>query len=144
MDGLIQFFFKYPAFVFEQGEFTFAASRAMILAIVVAALAALATLVTYRRIHGGMPSRDRIVLMAFRSALVFLLAFCLFRPSLVLKAAVPQQNFLGVLLDDSRSMTIADRNGEPRTKFVADQFGQPSSPLLQALSKKFVDRKSVV
>ena len=35
--------------------------------------------------------------------------FCLFRPALILKAAVPQQNFLGVLVDDSRSMSIADR-----------------------------------
>lgn len=140
MDGLIQFFFKYPAFVFEQGEFTFASSRAMSLVILVAAVAAVAMLVTYRRVSGGMPTRDRIVLTTLRVALVVLLAFCLFRPSLVLKAAVPQQNFLGVLLDDSRSMTIADRDGQTRTKFVEDQFGQPTSPLLEALSKKFVLR----
>lgn len=140
MDALIQFFFKYPAFVFEQGEFAFAASRSMTLVITVAALVALAMLVTYRRVHGGMPLRDRIVLTTLRVALVALLAFCLFRPSLVLKAAVPQQNFLGILLDDSRSMTIADRDGQPRTKFVVDQFGQPTSPLLEALSKKFVLR----
>ena len=41
-----------------------------------------------------------------------LLVFCLFRPTLVLKAAVPQQNFVGVLVDDSRSMSIADTNGQ--------------------------------
>ena len=29
------------------------------------------------------------------------------RPSLILRAAVPQQNFLGVLIDDSRSMILS-------------------------------------
>lgn len=140
MDALFQFFFKYPGFIFEQGEFTFASSRAMTVVIAATALAALAMLLTYRRVHGGMPVRDRIVLTTLRMALVGVIAFCLFRPSLVLKAAVPQQNFLGILLDDSLSMTIADRDGQTRTRFVQDQFGQPTSPLLDALSKKFVLR----
>lgn len=140
MDAFFQFLFKYPAFVFEQGEFAFATSRVMLLVIGVVALGSAAMLVTYRQVHGGMPRRDRIVLASLRIALVGLLAFCLLRPSLVLKAAVPQQNFLGILLDDSRSMTIADREGKTRTQFVQDQFGQPTSPLLDALSKKFVLR----
>ena len=54
---------------------------------------------------------------------------------LVLKAAVPQQNFLGVLVDDSRSMQIADRDGQPRSAFVQQQFGKPDAPLLKALSR---------
>lgn len=140
LDRLFQFLFKYPAFVFEQGEFTFAASRSMSLAIAAAALVALGVLVTYRGIEGEGRARDRVVLTALRVALVTILVFCLFRPSLILKAAVPQQNFLGVLIDDSRSMTIADRDGQTRTQFVQEAFGQPTSPLLEALSKKFVLR----
>ena len=53
-------------------------------------------------------------------------------------AAVPQQNFLGVLIDDSKSMTIADRDEKPRTAFVQDQFGQPDSPLLKAELNEFL------
>ena len=63
------------------------------------------------------------MLVAVRLALLALLVFCLIRPSLILHAAVPQQNFLGVLIDDSRSMTIADRDEKPRTDFVHEQFG---------------------
>ena len=140
LDRLFQFFFKYPAFVFEQGEFTFAASRGASLAIVAAAVIALGVLITYRGIDGEGRARDRAILTALRVALVVLLVFCLFRPSLVLKAAVPQQNFLGVLIDDSRSMAIASRDGQTRTQFVHEAFGQPTSPLLEALSKKFVLR----
>ena len=52
-------------------------------------------------------ARDRAVLIALRLAALAVVLFCLLRPELILKAAVPQQNFLGVLIDDSRSLQIA-------------------------------------
>src|SRR5262249_9613547 len=64
----------------------------------------------------------------------------LVRPTLVLKAAVPQQNFLGVLVDDSRSMAIADRDGATRGAFVQEQLSGHNARLLQALSQRFVVR----
>ena len=80
-----------------------------------------------------------MVLVALRLVTLAVIAFCLLRPALILKAAVPQQNFLGVLVDDSRSLQIADRDGRPRSAFVADTLGA-DRPLLNALSKKFVLR----
>src|SRR5258705_9009516 len=65
---------------------------------------------------------------------------CLFRPLLVIKAAVLQQNFLGVLLDDSKSMQIADHGGQPRAAFVKEQFGSVDKGLLKALSDRFTVR----
>ena len=50
--------------------------------------------------------RDRIVLTSLRVAALALVLFCLFRPTLVVRAAVDQQNVVAVLLDDSRSMQI--------------------------------------
>src|SRR6266853_1442631 len=73
-------------------------------------------------------------------ALVAVLFFCLVRPMLILKAAVPQQNFLGVLVDDSRSMLIADRDGQPRSQFVQRELTGAKAPLLIELSKRFVLR----
>ncbi len=141
MNWLFKFLFKYPALVFEQGDFAFAASRTTFAALAVLAVVALAALITYRGMVTDGRARDRAVLVALRLGVVFLLLFCLFRPSLILKAAVPQQNFLGILIDDSRSMTIADRGeGQPRTDFVQQQLGQPDSPLLNALSQRFVLR----
>jgi uncharacterized membrane protein len=58
----------------------------------------------------------------------------------VLKAAVPQQNFLGVLLDDSRSMLIADRDGEPRSQFVQRELSGVNAALLKTLQERFVLR----
>ena len=47
-----------------------------------------------------------------------MLVVCLFRPMLLLSAAVPQRNYVGVLIDDSRSMRIADRDGKPRSDWI--------------------------
>src|SRR5579864_5930030 len=138
MGWLFKFLFKYPALTFRQGDFTFAASRTTIVVLVVLAAVALAALLTYRGVTTDGHPRDRAILTTLRVALVALLLFCLFRPSLILKAAVPQQNFLGILVDDSRSMTIADRDGQPRTEFIQQQLSQPDSPLLTALSQRFV------
>jgi uncharacterized membrane protein len=140
MSRLFEFLFKYPTFVFEQADFTFAASRSAMAVTAIVALAAVGALFTYRRIATGGSLRERAALAALRIAAVALLVFCLFRPSLILKAAVPQQNFLGILIDDSRSMTIADKDGQPRTQFVQQQLGGPESPLLEALSQRFVLR----
>src|SRR6202521_4326761 len=140
MSRLFEFLFKYPKFVFDQGDFTFAASRSTMVVIAIVAAAALGALLTYRGLATARSLRDRAALVALRIAAVALLVFCLFRPSLILKAAVPQQNFLGVLIDDSRSMTIADRDGQPRSQFVQQQLGGPRSPLLDALSQRFVLR----
>ena len=61
-------------------------------------------------------TRDRIVLTALRMAALALVVFCLFRPTLVVKAAIPQQNVVAVLLDDSRSMQITDWNTTSRAR----------------------------
>src|SRR2546428_1176569 len=137
-ESLFRFLFKYPPFMFEQGDFVLGASRPMLLAIGVAALIGGYALLTYRSVAKSR-GRDRIVFVALRLAILCIIVFCLTRPALILKAAVPQQNFLGVLLDDSRSLQIADADGRPRSAFVADTLGADKT-LLNALSKKFVLR----
>ncbi len=140
MDAVFRFFFKYPLLVFEQGDFTLGASRPALVAVLAVAALAAAALLTYKSITTEGSSRDKAVLVALRLALVAVLFFCLVRPTLVLKAAVPQQNFLGVLVDDSRSMLIADRDGQPRSQFVQHELTGPQAPLLNELQKRFVLR----
>ena len=134
MGWLFNALFKYPAYVFRQGDFTFATSRTSMTVLALVGAVAAASLITYRGIKGPGHVRERAVLVALRLALLALLLFCLFRPSLILRAAVPQQNFLGVLIDDSRSMTIADSAEKPRTDFVgADALGSAAGLENQAV-----------
>jgi uncharacterized membrane protein len=138
--NLFRFLFKYPPLMFQQADFTWGLSRPLFLVVVGALAAAVAAMLTYRGLSTIDNVRDRVVLVGVRLAALVVLLFCLVRPTLILKAAVPQQNFLGVLLDDSRSMAIADRDGESRSAFVRDQFGDPNAKLIAALSQRFVVR----
>src|SRR3954451_9094723 len=126
--------------MFQQGDFTWGLSRSVLLAVSAAAAIALVALFTYRGLAAIEPPRDRVVLVCLRLAALAVLLFCLFRPALILKAAVPQQNFLGVLVDDSRSMSIADLNGQTRSTFIQQQFTGANARLLDALSQRFVVR----
>jgi uncharacterized membrane protein len=135
-ESLFTYLFKYPPLVFEQGRFVFGASGSMRLAAVVAGVAALYVLWTYRQL-AALPARDRSKLLALRIGLFLVVIFALLRPTLQLKAAVPQQNFVGVMLDDSKSMQVADYNGQPRAEYVRSDVARVDSPLLTALNKRF-------
>jgi uncharacterized membrane protein len=126
--------------MFRQGDFTWALSRPVLLAVAAATAIAVLALLTYRGVPATDRPRDRVVLIGLRLATLAVLLFCLFRPALILKAAVPQQNFLGVLVDDSRSMSIADLNGQTRSAFIQQQLAGPNARLLDALSQRFVVR----
>ena len=153
---MFQFLFEYRRIVFEQGEFRFAPVPGSYLALGLAALAAILAILSYRRAVRSPAAfaitpaaaafrRKALGLALLRIALIAVVAACLFRPVLVVKAAVPQQNFLAVLLDDSRSMQIGDHAGssgalQPRGDFARQEFGDRNAGLLKALSDKYVVR----
>ena len=139
-ESLFEFFFKYRPLMFEQGDFAFRASWAGGLALAAALAAAAVTWRTYSQVRGNSQPLDRTILTGVRLAAFALLAFCLLRPVLVLSSVVPQQNFLGVVIDDSRSMRIADRDETPRLQFVQDQLATPESELRAALNERFALR----
>jgi len=139
VDSLFRFLFEYRPVIFQQGEFRLSPSTGSYVAAVLAAAAILLAVITYRGLAGRGRLRDRIVLTALRIATLAVMLFCLFRPILVVKAAVPQQNFLAVLIDDSRSMQITDWGTSSRGAFVKQTFGK-DAPIVKALSERFVLR----
>ena len=139
-ESLFQLLFEYRPVVFSQGEIRLAAWSGSYLAAGLAALTAVVAIAAYRLGGEKLRTRDRLVLSGLRVALVGLVALCLFRPVLVVNAAVPQQNFLAVLLDDSRSMQIADHQNGPRSAFVRQEFGAPDRGVMKTLADKFMVR----
>src|SRR5688572_29786910 len=97
---------------------------------------------SYRLIQSRVQWRERLVLGVLRVAALGIILFCIFRPVLVVKAAVAQQNVVGILLDDSRSMQLPEGNSGTLTRAdrVRETFGNPDSPAMRALSEKFLVR----
>jgi uncharacterized membrane protein len=140
-DRIFQALFSYRPVVFQEGDFRFDVTTASLVAAVLVGLVVGAAVLTYRRVRVNEGRlRDRVILTSLRVAALALVLFCLFRPTLVVRAAVAQQNVVAVLLDDSRSMQIPDVGGQPRGEFVRAQFGGPDSPLLKSLSDRFLVR----
>jgi len=139
VDSLFRFLFEYRPVIFQQGEFRLSPSTGSYVAAILAAAAILLAVITYRGLAGRGRLRDRIVLTTLRIATLAVMLFCLFRPILVVKAAVAQQNFLAVLIDDSRSMQITDWGTSSRGAFVKQTFGK-DAPIVKALSERFVLR----
>jgi uncharacterized membrane protein len=139
-ERVFEFLFKYRPLIYERGELSFGLSWPMFLGALAIVALGVPTLLRYRTIEGKASPRDRGVLIGLRVAVLALVLFCLFRPALVLSTVVPQRSFVGVLLDDSRSMQIADVDGKPRGTFIHETFGPEGSPLARALSDKFLMR----
>jgi uncharacterized membrane protein len=139
-EALFTSLFSYRPVIFQQGEFRFDPSAGSYALAGLGLMIVVAAVVTLRKVGGRGTVRDRAVLLALRTGILGVVVVCLFRPVMVVKAAVPQQNVLGILLDDSRSMQVADWKGQPRGSFVRDQFGSADRALLKALSDKFLVR----
>jgi uncharacterized membrane protein len=140
MEGFFEFLFKYRSIVFEQGEFGFGAPASTRTMLGVAGLLAASAVATYTIARGKSTVADRGIMAGLRVALIGVLVFCLMQPMLTLSTVVPQQNFVGVLLDDSRSMLLQDTDGTVRNSFLPEAFTPGESDLLEELSERFVLR----
>ena len=140
MDSIFEFLFKYRPLVFEQGDLTFAAPGSTRLWLVAAGVVGAATVASYTIARGKSTVVDRRIMSGLRVVLFALLVFCLMQPILILSTVVPQQNFVGVLIDDSQSMLLPDADGTPRTSFLEEVFDPDQSELLTALSDRFALR----
>ena len=134
--SIYTFLFKYPPEVFRQGNFSFTGFPTLPLVLLAVAVVAVPVVGSYRNAGGRSRGKDRALLAGVRICAVALVAFCLAQPSLELSSAVPQRNFVGVLVDDSRSMSISDMDGKPRADVVRSLIARDSA-LMRALSDKF-------
>jgi uncharacterized membrane protein len=140
LERLFSLAFKYRPVIFARGEVALSPPWPATFAVAAALAAAALAVWAYRRGGApGAPARVRGVLLALRLSTLVLLLFCLLRPVLVVRAVEPQRNVLAVLVDDSRSMTIADEGQAARAAFVSEQFG-PAGRLRAALGQRFALR----
>ncbi len=139
MSGVFEFLFKFQPALFREGDFAFLSPWP--LAALGAGAAALATLavLSYVKARGASGRGDRWTLGALRGATLALLFLIAMQPGLVLTSVVPERNFLAVLVDDSRSMTIADADGSTRA-YKATSLLDPAGDLVGALAEDFAIR----
>lgn len=139
LEAIFTFLFKYPPRLFERGTLSIAPAFPSVIvgAVLVAVLVAM--VLALRGVRTASAGRDRTILGVLRGTAYLLLGLCLLRPVLLVSSAVPQRNVLGIVLDDSRSMRLADLDGTSRLDAVRGVFGD-SAALVARLSDKFILR----
>lgn len=133
--SIFQFLFKYRPVVFDRGDLTFAAPWPFWIGAAAVLGAAAVALFWYGRVRRLTPT-DRLVLGGLRAVALGVLLFTLAGPALMIATVVPQENFVGVVIDDSRSMRIADDGSQTRAEVVARAM-RADGPLLTGLRERF-------
>jgi uncharacterized membrane protein len=130
---MFELLFKYPLSLFHKGQFVFLTPWPLWM-LAIAILAAAGLLFWHvRRNHGMLTGLRPIAIWFLETGMVALILFLLWHPALSVATLRPQQNVVAVLVDDSRSMSIADSSGtrEASAKQALD------GGLLKSLSDRF-------
>jgi hypothetical protein len=138
---MFQFFFKYPSPVFTKGRFVLlGAWPAWLLPVLIfAGAGGLALLIGWRlrKATPGMRSWRAWVVWGMQSAMLTLVLALLWQPAMMVGELSSQQNIIAVVLDDSRSMGIADNDGKTREAAAKAAL---EDGILSGLQKRFQTR----
>src|SRR5580693_445852 len=130
---MFELLFKYPASLFHKGQFVFLTPWPLWLLAVAIFAAAGALFWHVRRNHGMLSGARPIGIWLLETGMVALLLFLLWHPALSVATLRPQQNVVAVLVDNSKSMGIADSSG---TREAAAKAAL-NNGVLKGLSEKF-------
>lgn len=139
LEGVFEFLLKYRPIVFEKGRLAFATAWPLYTLILIGGAAVALAVFSYARAR-AKTRRDLVLLTSLRILAMGLLVFCLARPVLLIPTVIPQRNFLGILIDESRSMSISDAGEGARIDFARRAFAGPDSALRAALEERFLLR----
>ena len=107
----------------NEGTFSFAYGISPWLFGVLVLLIITGVWLTYFKTTRPLTSAWKIFFVSTRSAVLILILFCLLRPVIATMQAAPQETYLGVLIDDSQSMSITDlASDQSRQAAVAEIF----------------------
>ena len=99
---------KYPIDVFREGDFSFGIPIPGLLIFVLFTALIAATIWAYRSARGRTRRGFRGFLIFLRTVVLFFLAFCLLKPFLTIYQNNPDDSYLLMMVDRSKSMQITD------------------------------------
>ena len=107
----------------EEGTFSFAYGISPWLFGVFVLLIIAGVWLTYFKTTRQLTPGWKTFFVTTRSSVLVLILFCLLRPVITTMQAAPQETYLGVLIDDSQSMSIADLpGGQSRQAAIGETF----------------------
>jgi len=138
---MFQLLFKYPGAVFRKGQFVLLGKWPgwLLVVAMVAAAVGLALLIRWKLRNAAPEVRNwrAWVVWGIQSAFVALVLFLLWQPAILVAELSSQQNIIAVVVDDSRSMSIADSEGKTREAAAVEAL---EGGVLAGLRQRFQTR----
>jgi uncharacterized membrane protein len=135
---MFEWLFKYRLFFYQNGVLSFHPVLHPYLIGLLVLAAIFASFWIYRRAQHALPPSWRYGLTALRCAVFLTLIFLLGRPVLRLHSVIPQENYVAIAYDTSRSMEIRDGDrGKSRLDIEKSLLESPDNPFLKNLASKF-------
>ncbi len=141
---MFQFFFKYPIPVFTKGRFVLlGAWPGWLLPLLIVASSVGLALLIRSRLPAALPKLRTwrgAVLWLLQSLLIAIVLVLLWQPAITVAELSSQQNIIAVLVDDSRSMALADSGSDGKTPRESAATKALQSGVLSGLQKRFQTR----
>src|SRR5580700_5691770 len=119
---MFEFFFKYPRSVYARGQLALLGAwpQWLLVVLIVAAAAALAWLIRARLAQAAPVMRGwrAWVIWGLQTLLAALVLVLLWQPAITVAELKPHQNIIAILVDDSRSMAIAEDGSSRQAQAV--------------------------
>ncbi len=138
---MFQLLFRYPSPVFSKGRFVLLGSWPawLLPALIVIISGGLAFLIR-RNLRNAAPNLRNWrawAIWGMQSALIALILTLLWQPAMVVSELSSQQNIIAIVIDDSRSMAIADSEGKTREAAAVNAL---ENGILKSLNMRFQTR----
>ncbi|MGC2400137.1 MAG: hypothetical protein WA510_10160 [Acidobacteriaceae bacterium] len=141
---MFEFLFKYPIPVFSKGKFVLLGPwPAWVLLLLIAGCTAGLGLLIWSRLPQAATQISRwraAAVCLLQSLLVATLLLLLWQPAMTIAELASQQNVIAIVLDDSRSMAIADSGSDGKQSREAAAQKALRDGLLAGLQKRFQTR----
>ncbi len=141
---MFEFFFKYPLASFRKGHFVLLGRWPgwVLVLLILAAAVGLGWLMWAKRSQSlpKLRSWRGVLLWGMESALIALVLLLLWEPAMTVAELSSQQNIIAVLVDDSKSMAIADSGSDSKQTREASAVKAMQDGVLAGLQKRFPTR----
>ncbi len=135
MNKFIEFLIGHELVEFSNGIFSFSRSVPFIISGII--LIIVAVWLLYLKTTTPLSRLSKFALIALKSLALVILFMALLRPILTLSKTLPQQSYLGILIDDSESMSIPDMDGRQSRGAVLQDVLYQDNGVIARLRENF-------
>jgi len=138
MTAILEWLFKYRPILYERGTIDFHPLWPSWITVILIIAALWGSYLLYRRLTASLAGFWRYGLTALRASAFLLILFIFMQPVLQIHSVVPQQNFVAIAYDFSKSMEIKDGDdGQSRLEVEKQILRPDDNPVLEALESKY-------